>query len=57
MPKRSVIAFIAGTSWALRFETTMLIRIASPASWAAARPLQQPLPAGPVHPGEHPFPR
>ena len=38
MPNRSAIAFIAGTSWALRLDTTMLIRIASPASCAAARP-------------------
>ena len=33
MPNLSAIALIAGTSQALRFETTMLILIASPASW------------------------
>src|SRR5581483_1714310 len=38
MPYRSAIAFIWGISWALRLETTMLIRIGSPASYAPASP-------------------
>ena len=38
MPCLTAMAFIAGISWALRLDTTMLIRIGSPASCAAASP-------------------